>query len=98
MSVKTAHSSVKSTIKRIVKISDKYACKESTIKIMFFLLYLSVITPAIGKNTSVGIKKIKLAIESITALPVSSVIHTDITKKITSDPNNENICPKKNTM
>jgi hypothetical protein len=47
-------------------------------------------TPANGKTTSVGIKNMKFAIESIMGLPVTSLIHIKITKKITRDPNNEN--------
>jgi len=76
-------------MKKNAKIAVKIACKESATKIIVFRLYLSDITPAIGKSASVGIKKRKLANDSIKTLPVTSVIHTNMTKKTTSDPNNE---------
>jgi hypothetical protein len=74
------------------------ASNESVTNIIFFRSYLSEITPAKGKTINVGIKNIKFAIESITGLPVTSLIHTKITKKITNDPNNENNCPTKKSI
>jgi hypothetical protein len=76
----------------------KNASNESATKIIFFRSYLSDTTPAIGKNTNVGIKKIKLAIDSIKVLSVSTVIHTNITKKMICEPNNENNCPAKKNI
>jgi hypothetical protein len=80
---------VKPTIKSKARITDRYACKESTTNIIIFLLTLSAITPAKGVTINIGTKKIKLAIDNINALPVTSVIHTKIAKERTNDPNNE---------
>jgi hypothetical protein len=81
---------VKSKMKNNAIIVVNNACSESETKIIFFRSYLSDITPANGKITRVGIKNIKLAIESIIALPVTSQIQINITKKTTRDPNKEN--------
>jgi hypothetical protein len=79
----------KSKMKKNTRIAVNKACNESVIKIIFFRSYLSEITPANGKATRVGNKFIKLAIESIISLLVTSQIHINITKKTTRDPNKE---------
>jgi hypothetical protein len=80
-------------MKNIVKIIVKHACNESTTIIIIFRLSLSEITPAKGVMMSNGIRLIKLAKDNINGLFVTSVIHTNMTKKTTNDPNNENNCP-----
>ena len=73
---------MKSKINNNASIVVKNANSESATKIIFLRSYLSDTTPAIGKNTNVGIKKIKLARESVMRLFDSSVIHIIITKKV----------------
>jgi hypothetical protein len=80
-------------MKIIVRRTVKYACNESTTKIIAFRLSLSEMTPANGVMISRGTRLMKLAKDSNNGLLVSSAIHTDIAKKTTNDPNKENSCP-----
>ena len=91
--IKTIQISAESMRKNIVRITVKYACNESTIKIIIFRLSLSDITPAKGVMIRRGTRLMKLANDNINGLLVTSVIHTNMTKKTTIDPNRENNCP-----
>ena len=80
-------------LNNMIIITVTKAWRVSAKTIIFFLLYLSASTPAIGIAIVIGNKYAKLEIESMTVLHVLMVIHHIITNWVIDEPSSENNCP-----